>query len=288
MGKAISLEQAKAHPAMFLYVWAHKEFLNAIPKKHANVILGKKANQLKLIYNSAKELGISEDEYKNAVNAAFYETYGMRPLEALIKLAQGETIAGKNWEDGIYGIGSLLTKYNDNKGVTVSKDGFFYKNGVKVDESTYKEKDEYANIKGNTMVYKRYWTDPETNTTYALRYHKAGKRYYADSYASSNGATFSPGGIALTAADGSSLWGGIFLNSVNAFLNWILNLFGLGEPERAQITDKNTFPNQQADGFVYNEPMISGATALMLLAAGGMLLYGSKGKKGGSAPKTSK
>lgn len=274
--REIPLSEAKLHPACFLYVFATNSFLNAVDAKHREIIRTKGFNEKRLMQLSADKYGVTFDAYKEAVRGAFKDMYGCDPLVGLLKLAAGEELAGKNWNEGIYGIGSLLTTYNDGKGITVTKDGHFKKNGTLIpdDQTTV----EYSNV----GVYKRYYIDQETNTTYALRYHKASKRYYADSYSLKDGNVYSPAGIHLTGADGSSMWGNIILNWVNAFVNWLLGLFGI-TTDKEQLTTENTLPAQVEDGFTSVEPLISGSTILMLMAAGGVLLYGStkKKKKGG-------
>ena len=278
--KEIPLSEAKLHPATFLYVFVTNEFLNSVDAKHREIIRSKGFNELKLMQLSADKYGVDLNTYKEGVKEAFTDMYGMHPYKALLKLAVGETIAGKNWNEGIYGVGSLLRNYNDGKGVTVTKDGQFKKNGTLIPEDQTKV--EYANSDGTGILYKRYYTDPDTNTTYALRYHKASKQYYADSYSLEDGNVYSPGGLHLEGADGSSMWGNVILNFINAVLNWFLQLFGI-TTEKEQLTAENTLPAQVEDGFASVEPLISGSTMLMLMAAGGVLLYGStqKKKKGG-------
>lgn len=276
--REIPLSEAKLHPACFLYVFADNEFLSAVDTKHRDIISSKGYNQLWLMKLSADKEGISLEDYKTAVKDAFNNVYGMHPYKALLKLAAGETVAGKNWNEGIYGIGSLLQNYADDKGVTVTKDGHFKKNGKLIPDDQTKV--EYAGQDGTGIVYKRYYTDLATNTTYALRYHKASKRYYADSYSLSDGNMYSPAGIHLEGADGSTMWGNVILNTLNAILNWFLSLFGVTQ-EKETLTTDNTLPSQVEDGFAGVEPLISGSTMLMLMAAGGMLLYGGTKKKGG-------
>lgn len=279
--KEVPLEQAKLHPACFMYVWATNDFLNALGDVNSREIIRTKGwNQLWLMDLSAKKEGITLEAYKQAVYDAFVEIYGITPFKGLIKLASGETFAGKNWSEGVYGVGSLLTTFADNKGVTVTKDGQFKKAGKIIADGI---EDEIGTVKGKTMVYKRYYTDPDSKTVYAMRYH--GGRYYADSYSLQSGEMFSPAGIHIGGADGSTVWGNVIMNVINAVLNWFLGLLGVNtEPESEQLTDTNTLPKQIDDGFAGVEPMISGSTALMLLAGGGMLLAsgafrGKKGKK---------
>ena len=278
--REIPLSEAKLHPACFIYVYATNSFLEAVDEKHRAIIRSKGFNEKKLMTLSAETEGITYEQYKEAVRTAFEEMYECDPLKGLLKLAAGETLAGKNWNEGIYGIGSLLTTYADNKGVTVTKDGHFKKNGKQIPDNQTKV--EYANSDGTGIIYKRYYADPDTNTTYALRYHKASKRYYADSYSLSDGNMYSPAGIHLEGADGSTMWGNVILNTLNAILNWFLSLFGVTQ-EKETLTTDNTLPSQVEDGFAGVEPLISGSTMLMLMAAGGMLLYSStpKKKKGG-------
>lgn len=276
--REIPLSEAKLHPATFLYVYATNSFLDVVDEQHREIIRSKGFNEKKLMTLSAEKEGISYEQYKEAVRAAFEDIYACDPLQGLLKLAKGETLAGKNWNEGIYGIGSLLTNYADNKGVTVTKDGHFKKNGTLIPDDQTKV--EYANSDGTGIIYKRYYADPVTNTTYALRYHKASKRYYADSYSLSDGNMYSPAGIHLEGADGSTMWGNVILNTINAILNWFLSLFGVTQ-EKETLTAENTLPSQVDDGFAGVEPLISGSTVLMLMAAGGMLLYGGTKKKGG-------
>lgn len=279
--KEIPIEQAKLHPASFLYVFATNSFLNEVDAKHREIIRTKGFNQKKLMLLSSgaeNETDVKFQTYKLTVATAFQGMYGCSPLEALLRLASGETIAGKNWNEGIYGIGSLLTNYSDNNGVTVTKDGHFKKNGTLIPDDQTKV--EYAGQDGKGIVYKRYYTDPTTDTTYALRYHKASKRYYADSYSLKDGNMYSPAGIHLEGADGSTMWGNVILNWVNAILSWLAGLFGIST-DKEQLTADNTLPSQVDDGFAGVEPLISGSTMLMLAAAGGMLLYGDAKKKGG-------
>ena len=278
--KDLPLEEAKQHPASFLYVYADNDFLNSIDEKHREIIREKGFNQKQWMWVSAGEDKLKFEAYKIAVRLAFTDMYGMDPYEALLRLAAGETIAGKNWNEGIYGIGSLATTFADNQGYTVSKDGHFYKNGKLIPDDQTKV--EYANNDGTGIIYKRYYTDQVTKTTYALIYNKTLKTYKADSYSLENGGVYSPMGMHIGGADGSTMWGNVIMNVVNAIINWFLNLLGINtDGSKEQLTVDNTLPSQVEDGFAGVEPLISGSTMLMLMAAGGMLLYGGTKKKGG-------
>ena len=281
--REIPLSEAKLHPANFLYVYATNSFLEVVDEKHRNIIRTKGLNQKRLMILSSGSISEKDERYinyKNAVADAFEDMYGMTPFDALLELARGGTVAGKNWEKNMYGVGaitSVLHEYSDNKGIKVTSDGHFTKKGVLIPDDQTRV--EYADVNNKGIVYKRYYTDPDTNTTYALIYHKSDKKYYADSYSLSNGNVYSPAGIHLSGADGSTMWGNVILNWINAILNWFLSLFGVTQ-EKETLTAENTLPSQVEDGFAGVEPLISGSTVLLLAAAGGMLMFGGTKKKG--------
>lgn len=117
----LTITQAQKNAANFMYIWADKkEFLQKIDKKYANIIEGKKLNQIKLLKLSAQKYGKSYEEYTDAIREAFIATYDVTPAEALVILAQGGSIAGKNWSEGVYGIGALYVNvFTNNQAITV-------------------------------------------------------------------------------------------------------------------------------------------------------------------------
>ena len=112
MLRELTIEQAQKSPAAFMYVWASDKFLARLSKKYASIIRMKRANQIKLLKLSAEKYlrDVNKvDQYYSAIKSSFVNMYGMRPIDALVILAQGGTVAGKNWKKGIFGIGSART-----------------------------------------------------------------------------------------------------------------------------------------------------------------------------------
>lgn len=270
--KELTIEQACTSPANFMYVWADEDkFLKYIPTKHASVIRGKKANQNKLLALSAEKYNKTVKDYTDAIRQAFINTYDMTPANALIVLAQGGTVAGKNWEEGVYGIGAVLT-FSGHSDITVREaDGHILQSGV---DKTDASKTVYSQVGGKAVAYQLFATID--NITYMSQYNKTTKKYRAQSYSTADGFFSARTGNQINSADSADIWGSIVL-AVEKFIEWIVSLFGSG---KQTINAENTLPNQQSDGFVQTGGMSEASGILLALAAGGFLLAGGlKGKK---------
>lgn len=275
--KELTIEQACTAPANFMYVWAdEKKFLQYIKPKWATIIRGKKANQIKILTLSAeKYLGNANrvQEYYTAIENAFKSAYGMHPLSALSILAQGGTVAGKNWKEGVYGIGAVLT-FAGHSDITVREaDGHILQNG---EDKTDTAKTVYANVGGTAVAYQLFATID--NITYMSQYNKTTKKYYAQSFSTEDNFYSARTGNQIESSDSADVWGSIQL-ALEKFINWILSIFGYGVET---ITAANTAPNQLSDGFATTESggMSEASGILLALAAGGFLLAGGlKGKK---------
>lgn len=286
--RELTIEQAVKSPASFMYVWATDQFIAAIPKKHGRVITGKRANERKLLMISAdKYLGSSDkwDQYTTAIRQAFINTYGMTPFDALVVLAQGGTVAGKNWEKGVYGIGAVKVQtFYGSDTLTVDKaTGNIMSGSTNV---TQNSKNVYANSGGKVVAYQKFYTDANGDT-YMSQYDKKTKSYYAASISKQNGTMINAAnGQTIDPSNNGDLWGNITL-LLEKVKDWFLELFGKQNNDKEQMTVENTTPNQIGDGFVSGvgeDGMLSQANAwLLLAAAGGVLaaggLLGRKGKK---------
>lgn len=277
----LTIKEACTQPQNFMYVWADEnKFLKFLKPQWANVIRGKKGNQMKLLALSAeKYLGDAKgiNEYIDSIKKSFIEAYGMEPLEALVILAQGGTVAGKNWEEGVFGIGATLQFAGSD--ITVRpNDGYFERNGqiLPGDE----DMNVYATVGGKTVVYQRFYQDPKSGNTYMSQLNKTTKKYYAKSWSNADGTYSAKSGNSINASDNADIWGAI-LGSLDKFLNWILSLFAGDKIEK--LSAENTLPNQQADGFVQTNDgggLLESGTGLILAAvAAGALLMGGKSKK---------
>jgi hypothetical protein len=288
MAVELTIKQACEHPASFMYIWASDQFLNAINAKYASVIRTKRANQKKVLMLSAeKYLGdyTKVNQYYDAIASAFKEAYDVTPSDALLILAQGGEVAGKNWSEGVYGVGALPTStfsgITTGDGSTVSVDAatghIFYGNKDITDES----KTVYNNVKGKVIAYQLFGKD-DFGYVYMSQYNKTRKKYHAQSYSTAQGQYCARTGNEINASDTADIWGTI-LSSLEIVVQWILSIFGgVSVNNRETISAENTLPNQQEDGFVQEAGFGGATTTLLLLVAGGALLAG------GINPKTKK
>ena len=288
----LTLEQVKKSPAMFMYaVGATDKFLNAIQKKYANIIREKRANQQYILLLSARKFidsnaTVASDAYKqyiDAVKTSFADTYGITPAQALIKLAQGKTVAGKDWDKGVFGVGALKSSSFAGTDITVNPD-----NGYMMRDGKYLPvyDTDYDDIKGKTIAFHLYYYDEATGRTYMSEYDKTTKKYYAKTYSTSDGSLFSYSGKAVSAKDSSDIWSNIKLDWewLKNIINWILSIFGIKTSDTGAETEmlsvKNTAPSQTADGFCITESGFSEAATIALIAvAAGTLLMGGMKKK---------
>ena len=287
MVRELTLTEARTHSAMFLYIFATDAYLNEISAKYAKIIRSKRANQRKLLVLSAqKHLNSNAtygdqhyNQYVTAIKEGFVDTYGITPLEALVKLALGEEVAGKNWNEGIYGVGALNVSTFNGTNVTVDPtNGHISKDGVDYTDET---KTVYKEINKKATPYQLFATIE--NTTYMSQYNKTYKKYYAQTY-STDGSTFSARtGATVTSTSAGSVWENIQLGAWD-FLEWIKTLlafFGLnfGSSTTTTITESNTLPNQTADGYVQESGFSEAAAIALLAVAGGTMLAGGFFKK---------
>lgn len=262
----ISIEQAKCTSANFMYVWADEiKFISKLDKRTAVIIRQKKANQNKIITLSAKEYGLTVQEYYNAIRQAFIDSYGCTPVDALMTLAAGGSVAGKNWADGVYGVGALKNStFTQNKSITIDPaTGEIKKNGITVSQLSSAV---YGKKGGKTVVTGYSYTD-ENGNTYTSQLHKASGVYYAGQYSTNSGVLQNSNGMNITAADASSIWESI-ASGLETFVNWLISLFTKNDKEL--LTAGNTIP-QQTDGFVTET---AGGGWLLAVAAAGILVSG--------------
>ena len=288
-GIELTINEACKHPECFMYVWANDQFLKAINPKYAQIIYVKRANQKKVLMLSAdKYLGGFDkvNQYYDAIADAFKSAYDHTPLEALVILAQGGEVAGKNWSEGVYGIGALYpTKFAGvsvgGKEVTVDKEtGHILWGTIDITDNDIEP------IVDEKGVYQIFGSSDDY--IFMSQRKKSGKTFYAATWTDVNGVKHrASDGKEISDSESSNIWGSINLNWdwLKSILNWILSLFGISpipdiEGSSESLSADNTLPSQKMDGFTSkdpDDPLISSTGALLLLAAGGMLLM-NKGK----------
>lgn len=274
MVRELTIEQARANAADFMYIFATKQFLDAIPTEYANIIRTKAANENYLLRLSAEKYGSTYEAYKEAVRQGFVETYDVNsPIEGLIILAQGGNLAGRNWSEGVYGVGTVSVVRKFKSGVTVDKTtGAMSENGAVLPTTNTV----YADVKGKTVAY-QIFAQASDGYTYMSQYSKLDGTYYAKAYTDAEGKKHDAYGTTIGGADAGTVWQSI-IQSFEQFVEWLLSLFGVN-PDN-MLNKENTLPDQKTDGFVYKDSQagLSEASAiLLLLAAGGTLLAGGIG-----------
>lgn len=282
--RELTKQEACTSPASFMYIFATDEFLSYIEPKYAIIIKGKRSNQVKILMLSAdKYLGDEKKwtEYGEEIRSAFIEMYGMQPIEALSILAQGGSVAGKNWSEGVYGIGATANidfgkSVNGASVYCNSKDGHIYAGTLDI---TDESKTVYKTIKGQAIPYQLFSRETE-GMTFMTQYNRTRKQYDAQSYSTSDGEFSARTGAALTGINGGDIWGTIIMY-LERFAEWLISIFVKEEDQKQPITAANTLPSQTGDGFVQQAGMSIGAKIALALAAGGALLYSTteSGKK---------
>lgn len=277
----LTIEQACQHPADFLYIWASDEkFLPYIPKKFADIIKGKRANQRKILALSAEKYGTTQKAYEDAIYQAFIDIWEHTPAEALVILAQGGEIAGKNWEEGIFGIGAVQTFSNNPKILVDAKNGHIFNNGADITDTS---KTIYSTVKG--QVFPVQYAAQLDGVTYMSKYNKITKKYAAYTWSNAEGTFSANSGSAVSSSQSSDIWAAV-IQSLDKFINWLLQLFTGSSVET--ITAENTLPSQTGDGFVSKEEggfaeaggiLLALAAGTALLASGGINVGGRKARK---------
>lgn len=262
----LTLEQVKKHPALMLYCWADKDaFLSKLDRKTAGIIAQKKANQLQVM--ALLSGGYNNQFYANLaeVKQAFVDIYDMTPEKALVTLANGGEVAGKNWVQGIYGVGKTQRiDFVQNSAVKVDTEtGKILVNGVAVEASPVYGGVGYKNIKGYSYVL--------GGVTFSSQL--IGKKYFAGTVTLADGTTQDANGDPVTDADSSSIWLSI-IGFVEKLVNWFLTVIG---KEDKKITAENTIP-AQGDGFTYDTAEAGFPWWILALVGGGWLLSGGKFK----------
>ena len=278
-----NLQSYYNNPSNFLYIFAGDSFIAKLGKKAAYIISKKKANQKKLL-NAAVDG--DKAKYEAAVKqmaAKFKEFYGMTPANALITLASGGEVAGKNWSKGIYGIGAtkeVLVNYSapgSNTNVAIDANGQFI-NKQTGGALTTEIVSVGINGKPNCVRY----TDASGNV-YTANYTKRTGWAAGKFNNKSTGNTYTADGQIATASDSSSIWESLALN-FGKLIEWLISLFNTNNGTNVTaITAANTQPTQ-GDGWVTEEtnlwPLVAVAVGT-LVASGGLGGFIRSAKKKG-------
>lgn len=256
-------------PIDFLYLWASDEFIAQLGSK-ARIIREKRYNQYQTLWKTMVENvnAGSNAEYQEVyqswlkqISQAMQDVYGMAPTTILQKLAMGENVVGKNWKQGIYGIGDLQTTFAQNSAVTVdSASGKILVSGVEADGQM-----PIIGEGGAITGYSYY--DRAANRQYQSGVN-AGGQFGAVCYSSPDGVESATGGN-FDPSQGS-FWQNAnnYMPLVNKIIDWIMSLVGLFTGNRVVLTQENTVPDQTewVEPESNNSGLIAGGLALASLA----------------------
>ena len=256
-------------PIDFLYLWASDEFIAQLGSK-ARIIREKRYNQYQTLWKTMEDnvKTSSRDEqlevyqsWLKQISQAMQDVYGMTPATILQKLAMGENVVGKNWKQGIYGIGDLQTTFAQNSAVTVdSASGKILVSGV--------EADGQMPIIGDGGAITGYsYYDRAANRQYQSGVN-AGGQFGAVCYSSPDGVESATGGN-FDPSQGS-FWQNAnnYMPLINKIIDWIMSIFNLLPGNRVVLNQENTVPDQTewVEPESNNGGLIAGGLALASLA----------------------
>lgn len=254
-------------PIDFIYLWASDGFIAQLGSK-ARIIKEKKYNQYQTLWkimvdnvksNNSADLQDAYIDWTNQIADAIKNTYGMTPAVILQKLAMGEDVLGKNWKQGIYGIGEVQSTFSQNNAVTVDgSTGKIMVNGVAADGQ--------VPIYGANGVVTGYsYYDKTANAQFQSGVNANGQ-YGAACYSNESGVQSATGGTFDQST--GSFWSNAanYIPLIQRVIEWLVSLFGAGE--RVVLTRQNTVPEQtewveENNG---NGGLIAGGLALAGLA----------------------
>lgn len=254
-------------PIDFIYLWASDGFIAQLGSK-ARIIKEKKYNQYQTLWkimvdnvksNNSSDLQDAYIDWTNQIADAIKNTYGMTPAVILQKLAMGEDVLGKNWKQGVYGIGEVQSTFSQNNAVTVDgSTGKIMVNGVAADGQ--------VPIYGANGVVTGYsYYDKTSNAQFQSGVNTNGQ-YGAACYSNESGVQSANGGTFDQST--GSFWSNAanYIPLIQRVIEWLVSLFGSGE--RVVLTRQNTVPEQtewveENNG---NGGLIAGGLALAGLA----------------------
>lgn len=294
----------------FLYAFIPKASLKYFTQ-FGPIIATKRENQQWMMNNIALKEKVTYREVETLLSNYIQEIYGRTPQDILIALARGESVGGKNWKKGIYGIGAVDTVNDINDAALTFSNGYkvdlttghiLDKNGKRVsgtkNEIYTVEKipfgtgaTQYTNQciksgvtytgKGFSLKSKAVFLKSQYDDVLAGKSTAGIKVYYVVDMQNYGSTTTNAANKTVTAEDGE-IWGNsaVWETVLGKLLNWLLKLLGI----TTGPSTEDTVINQSVDGFTPEVSNKSNTTSMASigLLAGGLLLavnMGDSGKK---------
>lgn len=274
-----TLASLKECPIDFLYLWASDDFISKLGSK-AKIIKQKKYNQQQALWKAMaeNEKFKTQDEgqvfyqkWATAIHDAIEDTYGMTPVEILRKLALGETVVGKNFSQGVYGIGeTTTTSFVQDRSITINPTtGVVLQNGLPLTNSTA-----VYGRDGSVVGYSSVIGGVQYQSTYL-----GNGTYSALSYSNADGVQTATGG--KFDSKKGTFWQNAnnYMPIINSVLSWITSVVNTYFPSNTILTTQNTTPSQEE----WVDTESDGNSGLLLagglLAAGAAAVFLGKDKK---------
>lgn len=259
---ALSLNDALKNPVTYLYMFADDDFLSYLEPSRAKVILAKRENAKKIINGEAMDNGSTFTAWAQAIYDKIVNIYGYSPYEMLKRLALGQTIAGKNWSKGIYGIGEVTSEVFNQDGTIVNPTT----GGIQTTQPVVNItgiRDEQGNLVGfssTTQNGTQYQTVKDSTGTYkAYSFSNASTQQYA------NGQTYDQ-------TKAAQVWQNV-LTYLPQVTDAIISI--VQAANKTPITAANTSPAQSD----WESTGADNTTGLLVLAGGAAALVALSSKK---------
>lgn len=277
-----TLSDLKKCPIDFLYLWASEDFISALGSK-AKIIRQKKYNQQQMLwktmaenekYKTSSKGQVYYQQWAEAIGQAIEDTYGITPVEILRKLAMGETVVGKDFSKGVYGVGETPStafvqnsnyQVNSQTGQIMAGDGGSMKDVL--------HQNPIYGSDGQVTGYSCVIGGVQYQSTYD------NGQYVSFSYSNADGVQTAKGGK-FDSAKGT-FWQNAnnYMPIINSVLSWLTSIVNTYFPSNTILTSQNTAPSQTE--WVETEKDGNGGTWLAggLLVAGAAALFLGKDKK---------
>lgn len=240
--KQPTLQDVLKSPLDFLYIFATDEFLSKIDSRSRKIITSKRANQMQLLRSVVGNNGI--DSAAQQIASVIEQNFGYKPGVILMRLADGQAVAGKNWRKGIYGVGDAEGLSFVGTDISVDPDaGWILQDGLRVSSQTMTINEDGRSTYSATIDGKVYSSQV------------SGETYLAGTVVDSEGDITLANGTPGSLSNMQSIWEGIngFLPYIERLINFILSIFG--GSNLSYINRSNTIPTQ-SDGFVDDDASI--------------------------------
>ena len=284
-------------PIVFLYIFIDDfekmniPFLAMLDEKHRSIISSKAYNQKVMCRNVYMDEHNDSTEglqdFYQQIKDKIHDQYGMYPTEILLRLANGENVAGKDWNVGTYGVGESGSKYYKNfklvtgagqdlSNISVNNDGT-----IRFGRGSQTPTNIIYGSDGKPVSY-QYNYNGLSLTTQLVN----GNWYAGTVGGSKKNQQWNADGTKFSSVNASSIWQSIstylpYVGLLLSSLSWLFSSFKSNSWSTGNLFNtSNTYPNQRVDWSYFgddDEGMTTSDLLLLAAAAGAVYLIASSG-----------